>query len=48
MLTHACTNPRTHRGFLTLIVQDGVGGLQFQQRKGEDKTWVDVPAAEVS
>lgn len=47
---HKTQNITTHRGFLTLIVQDGVQGLQFR-RKGEggegDDEWVDVPAADV-
>jgi isopenicillin N synthase-like dioxygenase len=35
--------PHTDSGFLTLLAQDGVGGLQARSRTGE---WVDVPPLE--
>jgi isopenicillin N synthase-like dioxygenase len=35
--------PHTDSGFLTLLAQDGVAGLQARARDG---TWVDVPPAE--
>ncbi|EDQ84331.1 uncharacterized protein MONBRDRAFT_12898 [Monosiga brevicollis MX1] len=38
------SSPHTDWGFLTLILQDGTGGLQFQH--GSEGRWYDVPARE--
>jgi isopenicillin N synthase-like dioxygenase len=35
--------PHVDSGFLTLLAQDGIGGLQARHRNGQ---WIDVPPAE--
>lgn len=37
-----CSSPHTDWGFLTVILQDNVGGLQFKY----DNKWIDVPVIE--
>ena len=40
---HVTGRPHVDTGFVTLLAQDGVGGLQARRRSGE---WIDVPPAE--
>jgi isopenicillin N synthase-like dioxygenase len=42
---HLIGAPHTDSGFLTLLAQDGVGGLQARSRDG---AWVDVPPLEAT
>jgi isopenicillin N synthase-like dioxygenase len=40
---HVTGRPHVDTGFVTLLAQDGVGGLQARRRSGQ---WIDVPPAE--